>query len=165
MEEYCIIYGGTDKNPGPFIMAVSKDQNMINGCREQHYQYGRGGEIVRDNKYYDYAGDFEITCRNGHYMTPAMETEFMDYLTAIFNQLVQLCDVYETTIDEEFVINDYEREIMEDGFGLLSEHLSSAQYPLEIADIVEDSIYGETLNVLYCLDQFMSVYEPTGNIF
>ena len=54
---------------------------------------------------------------------------------------------------------------MQYGFGLLSEHLSSAQYPLEIADIVEDSIYGETLNVLYCLDQFMSVYEPTGNIF
>ena len=52
--------GKTWQKNSMFIMAVSKDQNMINGFREQHYQYCRGGEIVRDNKYYDYAGDFEI---------------------------------------------------------------------------------------------------------
>ena len=38
--EYCVIYASTDSNP-MFIVAVSQDQNMISGFREEHYHFAK----------------------------------------------------------------------------------------------------------------------------
>ena len=72
MNEYCIIYGKNNSNPGPFIVAVSKDQNMINGFREEHYHFCAGGEVAVDVFYDNLADDYEIEYKGGHYMTPLM---------------------------------------------------------------------------------------------
>lgn len=158
MEEYCIIYGGTDSNPGPFIVGVSKDQEMINGFREEHYHFCKGGEVVKDGKYNDFAFDYEISCKCGHYMTPKMITEFVEYLTAIYNQLSQISDVYERHLGY-LLFNDNDQDIVDDGFGLLSEILGDI-IPIELSEIVEDSMYGSILKIEKCLDNFMSLYEP-----
>ena len=83
-QEYVIIYGRTDSDPSPFIVAVSKDQNMINGFREEHYQFCAGGEVVVDGFYDNLADDYEIEYKGGHYMTPLMTTKFMEYLTSVY---------------------------------------------------------------------------------
>lgn len=160
--EYCIIYGGTDFNPGPFIIGVSNDQKMINGFREEHYHFCKGGKIVNDNRYYDLAADYEISYKGGHYMTPVMVTKFIDYLTAIYNQLSQVLDVYERNL-EYLLFNENDQDIVDDGFGLLSEHLSDI-IPIELSEIIEESIYGSVLNIEKCLDDFISIYEPDQNL-
>ena len=50
-QEYCIIYGCNDNDPGPFVIGVTKDQDMINGFREEHYHFCRGGNVVIDSMY------------------------------------------------------------------------------------------------------------------
>lgn len=163
MDEYCIIYGGTDSNPGPFIIAVSKDQNLINGFREEHYHFCRGGEVVCDNNYNDLASDFEIEYKGGHYMTPVMTTKFIEYLTNIYNQLHLLADVFDRETPN-LRFTDEEHEMVEEGLYFLFDHLTN-MVPYEIADVVEESVYGSILNIEKCLDDFISVYEPEENIY
>ena len=80
-QEYCVIYGYNESEPGPFIIGVTKDQSMIDGFREEHYHFCKGGEVLVDSFYDNLAPDYEIQYISGHYMTPAMITEFMRYLT------------------------------------------------------------------------------------
>ena len=172
MEEYMIIYGRTDSDPGPFIIAVSKDQNMINGFREEHYHFCADGEVVVDGFYNNLASDYEIEYKSGHYMTPAMTTKFMEYLTSVYNQLFSIADVIERDIDH-LIFTEVEQEMVEDGFGLLMEHLQNMSYTMNIAtpydfnasDIIEDSVYGATLNIPECLNRFMATFEPEPDIY
>lgn len=157
-EEYCIIYGSTDMHPGLFIVGVSKDQDLINGFREEHYHFAKYGEIVNDCDYDDYKFDYEISYKSGHYITPIMITAFCDYLTAIYNQMSAVLDVYERNI-EYLKFNENDEEIVSDGLQLLHEHLEGI-YPIELADVIDDSIYGSILNIELCLDNFMNNYEP-----
>ena len=172
MNEYCIIYGKNSENPGPFIVAVSKDQNMINGFREEHYQFCTGGEIVVDGFYDNIADDYEIEYKGGHYMTPVMTTKFMEYLTSVYNQLFSISDTLERDL-EHLIFTETEQRIVDEGFGLLLEHLQNMSYTMNIAtaydfdtsDIIEDSVYGATLNIPECLDRFMSTFEPEPGIY
>lgn len=172
MEEYMIIYGRTDSDPGPFIIAVSKDQNMINGFREEHYHFCADGEVVVDGFYNNLASDYEIEYKSGHYLTPAMTTKFMEYLTSVYNQLFSIADVIERDIDH-LIFTEVEQEMVEDGFGLLMEHLQNMSYTMNVAtpydfdtsDIIEDSVYGATLNIPECLDRFMATFEPEPDIY
>ena len=171
-QEYCIIYGSTDADPGPFILAVSKDQNLINGFREEHYQFCKAGEVVVDGFYDNLASDYEISYKSGHYMTPIMVTKFMEYLTSVYNQLFSIADVLERDL-EHFIFTESEQEIIDDGFGLLMEHLQNMSYTMNVAtpydfdasDIIEDSVYGATLNIPECLDRFMATFEPDAGLF
>lgn len=164
-QEYCVIYGGTDSNPGPFIIAVSKDQNMINGFREEHYQFCKGGEILIDKFYNNLSDDFEIRYVSGHYVTPVMMTKFMEYLTSIFNQVCMLIDNIDTNIDD-LKFDDEELYIISEGFDLLREQTYGIAYTMNVSDpygsdnLLDDSIYASILNVEECLERFMSVYEP-----
>lgn len=172
MEEYMIIYGRTDSDPSPFVIAVSKDQNMINGFREEHYHFCADGEVVVDGFYNNLASDYEIEYKAGHYMTPAMTTKFMEYLTSVYNQLFSIADVIERDIDH-LIFTEVEQEMVEDGFGLLMEHLQNMSYTMNVAtpydfdasDIIEDSVYGATLNIPECLDRFMATFEPEPDIY
>lgn len=159
MEEYCVIYGGTDTNPGPFIIGVSKDQEMINGFREEHYHFCKGGEIVSDSKYECFAADYEISYKCGHYMTPKMITEFIEYLTAVYNQLSQILDTYDRNLCY-LLFDENDQNVIDDGFGLFEEILGDV-IPIELSEIVEDSIYGSVLQIENCLNTFISTYEPT----
>lgn len=171
-QEYCIIYGSTDADPGPFILAVSKDQNLINGFREEHYQFCKDGEVVVDGFYDNLASDYEISYKSGHYMTPIMVTKFMEYLTSVYNQLFSIADVLERDL-EHFIFTESEQEIIDDGFGLLMEHLQNMSYTMNVAtpydfdasDIIEDSVYGATLNIPECLDRFMATFEPDAGLY
>lgn len=171
-QEYCIIYGSTDADPGPFILAVSKDQNLINGFREEHYQFCKAGEVVVDGFYDNLASDYEISYKSGHYMTPIMVTKFMEYLTSVYNQLFSIADVLERDL-EHFIFTESEQEIIDDGFGLLMEHLQNMSYTMNVAtpydfdvsDIIEDSVYGATLNIPECLDRFMATFEPDAGLY
>ena len=154
--EYCIIYGSTDNNPGMFVIAVSRDQELINGFREEHYHFAKYGEVVNDGRYEDYCVDYEISYKAGHYLTPMMITEFLDYMTSIYNQLTMILDVYERNI-ECLKFNKNDEDVVFDGFGTFHQHLESIA-PIEYSDIVDD--YGQILNVEICLDNFMSIYEP-----
>lgn len=171
-QEYVIIYGRTDSDPGPFIVAVSKDQNMINGFREEHYHFCVGGEVVVDGFYDNLASEYEIEYKGGHYLTPLMTTKFMEYLTSVYNQLFNIADTLERDL-EHFIFTETEQNIIDDGFGLLMEHLQNMSYTMNIAtpydfdasDVIEDSIYGATLNVPECLDRFMSIFVPEPGIY
>lgn len=171
-QEYCIIYGSTEADPGPFILAVSKDQNLINGFREEHYQFCKAGEVVVDGFYDNLASDYEISYKSGHYMTPIMVTKFMEYLTSVYNQLFSIADVLERDL-EHFIFTESEQEIIDDGFGLLMEHLQNMSYTMNVAtpydfdasDIIEDSVYGATLNIPECLDRFMATFEPDAGLY
>lgn len=172
MDEYIIIYGRTDSDPSPFIIAVSKDQNMINGFREEHYHFCADGEVVVDGFYNNLASDYEIEYKSGHYMTPVMTTKFMEYLTSVYNQLFSIADNIERDIDH-LIFTEVEQEMIDDGFGLLMEHLQNMSYTMNVAtpydfdasDIIEDSVYGATLNIPECLDRFMARFEPEPNIY
>lgn len=171
-QEYCIIYGRTDADPGPFIIAVSKDQNMINGFREEHYHFCAGGEVVVDGFYDNLASEYEIEYKSGHYMTPIMSTKFIEYLTSVYNQLFSIADTIERDI-EHFIFTETEQNIIDEGFGLLMEHLQNMSYTMNVAtpydfdasDVIEDSVYGATLNIPECLDRFMATFEPEPGIF
>lgn len=169
-QEYCIIYGCNDVDPGPFVIGVTKDQNMINGFREEHYHFCRDGKIMVDSFYDNLASDYEIQYLAGHYLTPAMITKFMEYITAKYNQLFMLYDNIERDIDN-LVFNEVEQEIIDDGFGLLREHLGELSYTVNTlniygsADVIEDSVYGAILNIPLCLEQFLSTYQPEANIY
>lgn len=171
MEEYMIIYGRTDSDPGPFVVAVSKDQNMINGFREEHYHFCADGEVVIDGFYDNLVSDYEIEYKGGHYMTPVMTTKFLEYLTSVYNQLFSLADTIERDIDH-LIFSEVEQEMVEEGYGLLMEHLQNMSYTMNIAtpydydatDIIEDSVYGATLNIPECLDRFMATFEPEAGI-
>lgn len=158
-EEYCVIYGGSDENPGPFVIAVSKDQEMINGFREEHYHFCKNGEIINDGQYENFMYDYEISYKLGHYITPAMLTEFTSYLTSIYNRIYQISDTYERELCH-LLFNEADQLIVDDGFGLLAEHLAD-MVPIELSDEVDDSLYGSVLNIEKCLDQFMSTYKPS----
>lgn len=168
-QEYCVIYGGTDSNPGPFIIAVSKDQNMINGFREEHYHFCKGGEILVDKFYNNLVDDFEIRYISGHYVTPVMMTKFMEYLTSVFNQVCMLLDTIDTNIDD-LKFDEEELYIISEGFDLLREQTYGIAYTMNVSDpycsdnLLEDSIYASILNVEECLERFMSIYEPEDYI-
>lgn len=164
-QEYCVIYGSTSNNPGPFIIAVSKDQTMINGFREEHYHLCMGGEIVVDQFYDNLASDFEIRYISGHYMTPVMMTAFMNYLTSVFNQVCMLVDNIDRDIDN-LIFDEDEYSIVSEGFDLLREQTYGLSYTMNVPEPygstgdIDDSIYASILNVGECLDIFMSNYEP-----
>ena len=154
-EEYCIIYASTDSNP-MFVVGVSKDQEMINGFREEHYHFAKYGEVVNDGRYGDFFPDYEIFYQAGHYMTSVMQTEFLDYLTAVYNQFSMLEDVIDRNI---YYLNftDNDESVIYDGFGLLQEHLEGIA-PVDFSNVVDD--YGQILNIELCLENFMNIYEP-----
>ena len=105
-------------------------------------------------------------------MTPMMTTKFMEYLTSIYNQLFSIADTLERDL-EHLIFTETEQDIIDDGFGLLMEHLQNMSYTMNIAtpydfdasDIIEDSVYGATLNIPECLDRFMSSFEPEPGLF
>lgn len=164
-QEYCVIYGGTDTNPGPFIIAVSKDQNMINGFREEHYHFCKGGEILIDQFYDNLASDFEIRYISGHYLTPVMLTKFMEYLTSVFNTVCMLVDNIDGCIDD-LKFDEDEISILSEGMDLLREQTYGLSYTMNVPDHygsndgIDDTIYATILNVELCLDRFMEIYEP-----
>jgi hypothetical protein len=164
-QEYCIIYGYNDVDPGPFIIGVTKDQNMIDGFRQEHYHFCRGGEVTIDGFYDNLAPDYEIQYTGGHYLTPVMITEFIEYLTAEYNQLFMLFDNIERDVDN-LIFNEAEQAVVEEGIDLLREHLNNLMYTMNTegrygeANIIEDSVYGSILNIPLCLDNFLSTYQP-----
>lgn len=168
-QEYCIIYGCNDNNPGPFIVAVTKDQNMINGFREEHYHFCRGGEVMVDSFYDNLASEYEIQYTGGHYLTPIMITKFIEYLTSVYNQFFMLFDNLESNVDN-LIFNEVEQEIVDDGFSLLRDHLNDLVYSVNMsnvygeADIVEDSVYGSILNIPLCLERFLQTFQPEPGI-
>lgn len=169
-QQYCVIYGYNDNDPGPFIIGVTKNQDMINGFREEHYHFCRGGEILTDNLYEQLSFDYEITYSSGHYLTPKMLTEFMEYLTAEFNQLTMLADAINR--DAEYLIfNETEQDIISDGLGFLHEILYEASCGLHMdnkygsIDPLNDSIYASILDIPKCLDKFLSKYQPSNGLF
>ena len=170
MEEYCIIYGCNNEDPGPFIIGVTKDQNMINGFREEHYHICRGGEVVVDSFYHNLAPDYEIQYLAGHYLTQVMITKFMEYLTSQYNQLFMYFDNIERDIDN-LRFSEEEYEIIDDGFGLLREHLGELMYTVGTlniygeADVIEDSVYGAILNIPLCLERFLESYQPEAGLY
>ena len=169
-QEYCIIYGCNNVDPGPFIIGVTKDQNMINGFREEHYHFCKGGEIMVDSFYDNLASDYEIQYLAGHYLTPMMITKFMEYLTAQYNQLFMYFDNIERDLDN-LRFSEYEYEILDDGFGLLREHLGELMYTVNTlniygeADVIEDSVYGAILNIPLCLERFLASYQPEAGLY
>ena len=168
-KEYCVIYGGTDKYPDPFIIAVSDNQEMINGFREEHYHFCVHGEVVRGYDYDKLAPDFEISYNSGHYVTPIMITEFINYLNAIFNQTCMILDNIERDV-EQLIFDDYESNIMDEGLDLLRDHLTGMSYTMNIEvpysmNVIDETVYGNVLNVPKCLDDFMNTYEPNNEVF
>jgi hypothetical protein len=145
---------------------------MINGFREEHYHFCAGGEVAVDVFYDNLADDYEIEYKGGHYMTPLMTTKFMEYLTSVYNQLFSIADTIERDI-EHFIFTESEQNIIDEGFGLLMEHLQNmsytmnvaAPYDFDVSDVIEDSVYGATLNIPECLDRFISSFEPEPGIF
>lgn len=160
MNEYCIIYGTSDVDPGPFVLAVSKDQSMINGFREEHYHICRNGEICEDNRYETFSSDYEIQLYMGHFMTQKMITDFCQHCTSIYNCLWSISDTIEREL-EYFKFDDYEHDILNDGFGLLAEQLSDIT-PLELSNLSEQDghVYGSVLNIESCLEKFLATYSP-----
>jgi hypothetical protein len=67
--------------------------------------------------------------------------------------------------------SEVEYEILDDGFGLLREHLGELMYTVNTlniygeADIIEDSVYGAILNIPLCLEKFLSTFQPEAGIF
>ena len=157
-DKYCIIYGSTDEHPGLFIMGVSKTQDMINGFREEYYHICKHGEIVDDGQYETYSSDYEINCYLGHYMTPIMVTDFVDYLTGIYNMFTMVSDMYEHNI-VGLKLTEKNEEIATEAMDFLTSHLMN-MVPMELSDVVDDSIYGKILNIENCLEDFLSTYEP-----
>ena len=169
-QQYCVIYGYNDNDPGPFIIGVTKNQDMINGFREEHYHFCRGGEILNDGMYEQLASDYEIEYSSGHYITPKMLTEFMEYLTAEFNQITMLTDAL--LRDSEYLIfNETEQDILTEGLDFLHETLYEASYGMHIDntygsnDSINDSIYASILDIPKCLDRFLSTYQPSNGLF
>lgn len=169
-QQYCVIYGYNDNDPGPFIIGVTKNQDMINGFREEHYHFCRGGEILTDNLYDQLSSDYEIMYTSGHYLTPKILTEFMEYLTAEFNQLTMLVDAINRDV-EYLIFNETEQDIISDGLDFLHETLYEASYGLHMdekygtSDPINDSIYASVLNIPECLDRFLSTYQPSNGLF
>lgn len=169
-QQYCVIYGYNDNDPGPFIIGVTKNQDMINGFREEHYHFCRGGEILTDNLYDQLSSDYEIMYTSGHYLTPKILTEFMEYLTAEFNQLTMLVDTINRDV-EYLIFNETEQDIISDGLDFLHETLYEASYGLHMdekygtSDPINDSIYASVLNIPECLDRFLSTYQPSNGLF
>ena len=169
-QQYCVIYGFNDNDPGPFIIGVTKDQNMINGFREEHYHFCKGGEILTDSFYDNLSSDYEIRYVDGHYITPVMMTDFMNYLTSEYNQLSMLVDTL--TRDSEYLkFSDDEQDIISDGLGFLQEILYEVSYGVHIDnkygsdDILQDSIYASLLNIPECLNRFLAAYQPPNGLF
>ena len=157
-QEYCIIYGYNDNDPGPFVVGVTKDQNMINGFREEHYQFCKGGDIVVDSFYDNLSSDYEITYSAGH------------HLTAEYNQISMLVDNLSRDI-EYLKFNETEQDILSDGIGFLHEILYDVSYGVHMDntygsnDQIMDSIYANILDVPKCLDKFLSTYQPTADLY
>ena len=169
-QEYCVIYGYNESEPGPFIIAVTKDQKMIDGFREEHYHFCRGGEVLVDCFYDNLSADYEIQYISGHYMTPAMITDFMRYLTAQCNQICMLLDTIER--DSEYLrFSEEEREIVDEGFSFLRDHIQDMAYIMNMgnnygsANEIDDTVYASILNVPECLDRFLSFYRPEASIY
>lgn len=169
-QTYCIIYGYNDNDPGPFIIGVTKDQNMINGFREEHYQFCKGGTVITDRCYDDLASDYEIRYSAGHYLTPKMITEFMQYLTTEYNQLTSIIDML--TRDTDYLkLNETEQDIITEGIGFLNETLYELSYGFHMEDRygtndeILDSIYASVLDIPVCLDRFLSTYQPNAELF
>ena len=169
MEEYCVIYGYNDNDPGPFIIAVTKNQDMINGFREEHYHFCRGGEVMVDCFYNNLSADYEIQYTAGHYLTPVMITAFIDYLTAQYNTIFKCLEHIESDVDN-LKFDDDEREVLDDGFGFLREHLQDIVYSMNISygygssDEINDSVYAGLLNIPLCLERFLSTYQPQSGL-
>ena len=169
-QEYCIIYGCNDNDPGPFVIGVTKDQDMINGFREEHYHFCRGGNVVIDSMYDNLAADYEITYSAGHYLTPKMITDFIQYLTAEFNQITMLVDTLSRDVDY-LNFNETEQDILTDGLVFLHEILYEASYSFHrdnnygSNDEILDSVYASVLDVPACLERFLSTYQPSADIF
>lgn len=160
MEEYCIIYGHSDNNPGPFVIAVSDNQEFINGFREEHYHLCKGGEIVKDNRR-DVFSDYEIQLHCGHYMTPKMVTDFCEYTTHLYNQLMGITDMIERDMNY-FKFDDNDQEIIDEGFALLLEIVSDSapvEYGCELDDIIDGC---SVFDLPECLDVFLASYQPNG---
>ena len=168
MKEYCVIYGYNDNDPGPFIVAVTTNQDMINGFREEHYHFCIGGEVLVDSFYDNISSDYEILRFMGHYVTPIMMTDFTNYLVSVYNGIYKCIDSLENDIDN-INFTDDEREIVDMGFGLVKEHLENLVYNMNIAgdysdDDLIDSIYAELLNIPECLNRFLATYQPKNGL-
>lgn len=168
-QEYCIIYGCNDVDPGPFVVGVTKDQDMINGFREEHYHFCKGGNVVIDSFYDNLSADYEIRYSGGHYLTPKMITDFMQYLTAEYNQLTMLIDALSRDV-EYFKFNETEQDIISEGLGFLHETLYETSYGMHMenkygSDDILDSIYASVLDVPECLNRFLSTYQPEAGLF
>lgn len=168
MKEYCVIYGYNDNDPGPFIVAVTTNQDMINGFREEHYHFCIGGEVLVDSFYDNISSDYEILRFMGHYVTPIMMTDFTNYLVSVYNGIYKCIDSLENDIDN-INFTDDEREIVDMGFGLVKEHLENLVYNMNIVgdysdDDLVDSIYAELLNIPECLNRFLATYQPKNGL-
>lgn len=156
-EEYCVIYGATDENPAPFVIAVSKDQSMINGFREEYWHLCKGGEILSDGGYDTFSSDYEIQLYMGRYMTPMMITKFNEYVTSIFNRMWSLVDNLDNMRDN-LKFTESDDVDVNDGLGFLQEILSEI-VPIEMFN-GEGSVYGNVLDIDKCLERFISIFIP-----
>lgn len=170
-QQYCVIYGCNDNDPGPFIIAVTKDQNMINGFREEHYHFCKGGEILTDGFYDNLTSDYEIQYIAGHYMTPKMITDFMSYLTSEYNQITMYADNLERDLEYILFDNDEEYAIVEEGIGFLRDHLFEVTASFHMSDRygsddqILNSLYANVMNIPLCLEKFLSTYQPDAGLF
>jgi hypothetical protein len=98
-----------------------------------------------------------------------MITEFINYLNAIFNQACMVLDNIERDV-EHLIFDEYENDIMNEGLDLLRDHLTGMSYTMNIEipysmNVIDETVYGNTLNVPKCLDDFINTYEPTNELF
>ena len=142
---------------------------MINGFREEHYHICRGGEVLIDSFYKNLSADYEIQYIAGHYLTPVMITAFVDYLTTQYNTIFKCLEHIESDIDN-LKFSDDERDVLDDGFGFLREHLQDIVYTMNISygygssDEITDSVYAGLLKIPLCLERFLATYQPQAGI-
>jgi hypothetical protein len=56
-------------------------------------------------------------------------------------------------------LTEKNEEIATEAMDFLSSHLMN-MVPMELSEVIDDSIYGKILNIENCLEDFLSTYEP-----
>lgn len=153
--EYMIIYGSSPQRREPFILAVTNDQNYINGFKNDFYDYCHDYKIVNDNKFEMY-DDYHVREICNHYITEKMLTQFYEEYINIYDILINFLN---TDIDI-FKWTDKEMDRLELGFEIIN--TISYSGPIDIEDLRYNSemlISKDIVDIPKLLEEFIYEFE------
>lgn len=156
--EYIKIYGSSRYRSEPFILAVSDNQYLIDGFKQEWSDIIHDYKIVLDDNYDKYS-DYYILEFENRFITDKMLTDFYTYYMSEYDTIAIIMDVIQADLDI-FIFDDEENDILMDGLDPLL-NIFSQTAPTDLEEMRSEGrvLNHDIFNVSKLLEKFIMEYE------